>query len=420
MEELPDLLFLKPSINICLVGDMQRAILLQNVATKSKMNVLNEFSRKAVKLANNLLDKKWNPEICDWVDSFNEFHAKVYSASKTNTHFNSQAICDIERNIWSHKGQIIDGLTVKFNCPRNCKTFDTKANSFVELGMYPRKKIAIPIRKNRNWQRYYSLIGNGWICKTYGLTSNGEIVAYLSKEKEIAHRKNVLGVDVNAKPYAITVFSPGGKVLYQTYFGKNIWVRRKKIMARRAMLQTKKAFGKLKALRRTERDFVKTNLGQMVAEIIKIAQRFDADIAIENLKRFRPKCRNYNRKVMRIPFFAFRKILEQRCFDNDIVLDIVDSWHTSKWCSHCGAVAKSGHSSNYALFRCKECDQVVNSDRKASLAIAVKSLSERNISNQDVQISGRRVPVNGLVRSDEVGNPCFVSHDYRPMESHPS
>jgi hypothetical protein len=48
---------------------------------------------------------------------------------------------------------------------------------------------------------------------------------------------------------------------------------------------------------------------------------------------------------------------------------------------------------------------VVNSDRKASLAVAVKSLLERNkhTANQvaSFQFSGRRVPVNGLVRSDE-------------------
>lgn len=409
---------------------MQRAILLQNIATKSKVNVLNDFSRKAIRLANSLLDKKWNPETCDWMDTFNGFHAKVYSASKTNTSFNSQVVCDLERQVWKKNGQKVNGLTVKFNYPRNCKTFSTRANFFVELGMYPRKHTAVPIRKNRNWQRYSSLIADGWECKTYGLTSNGDIVAYLSKEKEIANRKNVLGIDVNAKHFAVSVVSPKGKVLYQTYMGKHIWARRKKLMERRALLQSKKAFGKLKSLRRTERDFVKTNLGQIAREIIRIAKRFDADIAIENLtkfspkgKRFSPKGKRFNRNVMRIPFLQFGSILEQRCFDNDIALNIVDSWHTSKWCSHCGAVGK-GHDANYSLFRCKECKQIVNSDRKASLAVAVKCLSERkeHTANQvcSVQISGRRVPVNGLVHSDEVGESCSVNHIYRPMESLPT
>jgi len=398
------MLFLKLSLDISLVSGMQRAILLQNVATKSKMNVLDDFSRKAVNLANTLLDKKWNPETCDWMDTFNGFHDKVYSGSKMNTPFNSQVICDLERNVWKSKGQNVNGITVKFNIPRNCKTFSTKANFFVELGIYPRKRLAIPIKKNRNWQRYSSLIGNGWNCKTYGLVGDGQIVAYLTKDKEITKHKNVLGIDVNAKHFAVSVVAPNGKVLFQTYLGKNIWTRRKKIMERRAVLQSLKAGKKLKSLRRAERDFVKTNLGQMVAEIVRIAKRFDADIAIEKLKRFNRKGKNFNREAMRIPFYIFRSILEQRCFDNDIALDIVDSWHTSKWCSHCGAVGK-GHDTNYSLFRCKECNQVVNSDRKASLAVAVKSLLERNkhTANQvaSFQFSGRRVPVNGLVRSDE-------------------
>jgi len=68
--------------------------------------------------------------------------------------------------------------------------------------------------------------------------------------------------------------------------------------------------------------------------------------------------------VMRIPFYAFRRNLEARCFDKGITLNIADSWHTSKWCSRCGAVGKSHDAANYSLFGCK-CGLVVNSDRKA-------------------------------------------------------
>ena len=153
-----------------------------------------------------------------------------------------------------------------------------------------------------------------------------------------------------------------------------------------------------------ERNFVKTNLGQMISKIIKLAIKYDADISIEKLKKFKSLGRKANRKIMRIPFYKCKQILEQRCFDNHIHLNIVNSWHTSKWCSHCGALAR-GHSSNYSLFKCK-CGQIVNSDRKASLAVAVKSLLERmHISNPDIsiQISKRRVSVNGLLRSDDVG-----------------
>ena len=44
-------------------------------------------------------------------------------------------------------------------------------------------------------------------------------------------------------------------------------------------------------------------------------------------------------------------------------------------------------------------------DRNASKNIAIKSLLERKdvLTDKTFQISNRRVPVNGLVRSDEVG-----------------
>ena len=146
-----------------------------------------------------------------------------------------------------------------------------------------------------------------------------------------------------------------------------------------------------------------------VSTMMNLALKLDAEISIENLKRFTAKGKKFNRQVMRIPFYGFRKNLEQRCFDKGIKLNIVDSWHTSKFCTRCGAVGK-GHSSNYSLFRCGNCGQVVNSDRKSSLAIAAKSLLERSPNaHSDIQISSRIVPVNGLTkRPDAIGNTIAV------------
>ncbi|MHB1907809.1 MAG: zinc ribbon domain-containing protein [Nitrososphaerales archaeon] len=193
------------------------------------------------------------------------------------------------------------------------------------------------------------------------------------------------------------------KIAQKTLFlGQNIWHKKVHFAERRAMLQSFRALKKLKRMRHNQRNFVYTNLGQMVREIILLASRFNADVSIEKLSKFKPKGRTYNKKVLTIPSYIFRRILEARCFDNGIKLTRVDPYHTSKWCSRCGAVAKNGHDGkNYALFRCKECGQVVNSDRKASLAVAVKTLLERispNAHSDKIQISNRRVPVNGLFR----------------------
>lgn len=400
---------------------MNRAIILQtNQLTKFKKDILNKFNQDVINLANSLLKQRTSKRLMD-------LHKTTYLTSKKTTSFNSQVICDIQRNVVKSKGGRVKHLTVKFNCPRNCKIFKTKSNFFIELGLYPKKRLAVPIKQNRNYQRYKSLIDNGWNCKTYGLTSNNEIVSFLSKEDtELFNKPNMLGVDVNSKCFAVSIVSPTGKVLKQTYLGKNIWVKRKKIFERKSLLQSladkgnQRAIKKLTQTKHKEANFVKNKIGEVVRDITNLALKYKADISIENLKRFSPKGKKFNKQVMRIPFYLFKKNLESRCFDKGLILNITDAYHTSKWCTHCGAVGK-GHSSNYSLFKCK-CGQVVNSDRKASLAIAIKPLLERTShSNQSTffQFSNRRVPVNGLYRQSEVGINGSVNLNYQPIESPP-
>ena len=389
---------------------MKRAILLQiNEITAKKGSMLKDFSLKATAEFNRLWEER------DFCNTFMDFHRKTFADSKARTGFNIQVYACLERAVWKSKSKC-ESITVKFNVPRNCKTFDLSI-PFVRFGIYPKKKIAVPIKENRNFQRYSDLLKSGWVCKTYGLTSDLQIVAYLSKEEiELPHKKNILGIDVNSKCFAVSVISPEGKVLHQDYFGKDIWQRRKKLFERKSILQSHANTGSSyadKALERTKRNehnFVKNRIGEVVRDITEIALRYDADISIENLRRFSRKGRRFNREVMRIPFFAFKRNLMQRCFDKNVALNIIDAWHTSKFCSHCGAVGKGHSSANYALFRCKECGVVVNSDRNASLNIAIKSLLERRdtINHDFFQISNRRVPVNGLIRPDAVVEPIVA------------
>lgn len=205
----------------------------------------------------------------------------------------------------------------------------------------------------------------------------------------------------------------------QVYLGQELWERRKKIFERKGLLRSHQdrsgsisARKKLRATRRKERNFVKNQIGEVARDIASLAIHYDADIAIERLTRFRPKGRRFNRQVMRIPFRLLRRILEGRCFDNRISLNMVDGWHTSKWCTRCGAVGRGHDRANYSLFRCKKCGYIANADRKASLAIAVRALLERNgrLDCVEFQISGKRVPVDGLIRRpSEIGGVQAVS-----------
>jgi IS605 OrfB family transposase len=399
------------------VEDMQRSILLQTDATTKKNAELIDAIRLGTSTFNHLRDER------DFCSKFMDFHRKVYLSTKKITRFNSQIVCDIERNVWRSKGKT-KGITIKFNVPRNAKSFDLSM-PFVRFSLYSKNPIAIPIVKNHNFQRYTDLLKNGWKCKTYGLTPRLEIVAYLSEdESPLVPKKNILGIDFNAKRIAVTVLSNKGKVLYQNYFGLNIWVKRKKIMRRRSLMQSSNNLSALRRLKNREYNFVETNIGQMVKEITDLALRYDTDISIENLKRFKSKGRRFNKTVMRMPFLKFKEILTSRCFDKGITLTIVDSWHTSKFCNHCGAVGKGHSSTNYALFRCKECGVVVNSDRNASKNIALKCLLVRNehIFNKSafLQITNRSGLVTAHnVMSDEVGLVRNVVHFNQPSDGKP-
>ncbi len=398
---------------------MQRCITLQTDVTRRKQETLADFSEKATDLANSLLRQRKSRKLM-------ELHRETYSASKAKTSFNTQVICDIERAVVKAKGDTLKAITVKFNVPRNARAFSLSYD-FVELGIRPKQRVAVPLKKNRNWQRYKDLLGNGWSCKTYGLTTNGQIVAFLnSPERGMSPRRNVVGVDVNSKCFAATVLTPEGKVLKQLYFGKDIWIKRKRIMARREKLQSladkgsHKAAQSLKKLRTKERNFVKNRIGEVVRDVTNLALKYDADIVIEDLKRFKPKGRKFNKEVLRMPILLFKKTLEARCFDKGITLTTVDAYHTSKWCTHCGAVGKGHSAGNYALFKCS-CGQVVNSDRKASLAIAVKSLVVRNQHGSKqtcfFQFTASRVPVIALLRSYEPLVSDAVHPESQVMES---
>ena len=61
---------------------------------------------------------------------------------------------------------------------------------------------------------------------------------------------------------------------------------------RRALLQSINTLKKLRRMKHRQRDYVRTNIGQTVSEIIFLARRYEADISIEKPSRFRPNGRS--------------------------------------------------------------------------------------------------------------------------------
>jgi IS605 OrfB family transposase len=373
--------------------------------------------------------------------SSTELHHKTYSGIRKTSFLPSDIVQEARKDVWKSRKKLRNGF-------RNCSirlnkrwfkfTASKRNNPVFSITYSPKKKLLIPVAMDRQFQRFKSFLNDGWLFDTVSLLKDGRIsVAF---EKGFPHpeinQKYVLGVDIGSSTLAaVSIFDiKTSRIVKQLYFGRDVAERQRKYLERKAKLQSLadngsgKAKKSLRKLKHKQFNFVKTRSGQVAKEIINLAKRYDASISIEKFKNIRVKRGRFrkdaNRKINRIPYGKFKEFLFSNAEMLGIPLKEVDAYHTSKWCSACGAVNNGHYSGNYALYKCKVCGKIVNSDRKASLAIAVKSLLERENHELTIpdfaQISNRRVPVNGLMRPDAVGLPnVAVQHANQPMESHP-
>jgi hypothetical protein len=202
---------------------------------------------------------------------------RLLQEAKEKFGFNVQVVCSLVRAIARISGDHVSGTTTKFNIPRNCKIFRTSGFFFVELGMYPFQRLAVPIKRNKNQDRFFGLLGSGWSCRTFGLTPGLETIAYLSKkDPKFIPQRNILAVDVNAKNFAYSVLTPEGQILNQSYLGQNTWIRQNQFGERRSLFQSLGTIKKLKRMRRHQRNYAKTSVGQLVRKIITIAKKYEA------------------------------------------------------------------------------------------------------------------------------------------------
>jgi IS605 OrfB family transposase len=416
-------------------GIVRKCIILNNLElTSKKLNIVNSFTSEYLRILNSIVDKL--PE----AKSSNELHHLTYSNIRKTSFLPSDIVQEARKDVWANRKKIKNGFkscSIRLN-KRWFKFIKTKrGNPCFKITYSSRKSFVIPIRKDKQFQRFNSFLSDGWTFGNISLLKYGKIGVALEKEfpKPEINQRYIVGIDVGSSTLAsATVFdTKSSKVVKQLYFGKDVAIRQRRYIQRRATLQSladrgsNQAKKKLAELKHKQFNFVKTRSGQIAKEIVNLAKSYDAYMSIEKLKNLNGRRgqfnKNANKKINRIPYGKFREFIKSNCEMFQIPLYEVDAYHTSKWCSHCGAVNEGHKSGNHALYKCKECGLIVNSDRKASLAIAIKSVLER-ISHDFtkstfVQISNTQAPVNGLLRPNEVGLPNVAAqHTNQPMESH--
>ena len=428
-------------INTCEI--VRKCIVLNNLElTENKSNILNNFCSEYF----NVLEKHLLS--IPFAVSQNHLHQLAYLNIKQTSFLSSDIIQEARKDVWKMKKCIeksgyngsfgFKSFSIRLN-DRWFKYFETERKTpCFSITYSPRKKFVIPISKDRQFQRFQSYLKEDWSFSNVSLLKNGKISIVLEKEfpKTEINQKFVVGIDIGSSTLAsVTVFDiQTSKIIKQLYFGKDVAKRQRRYTERRSKIESladkgsHRARQSLRKLKHKQFNFVKNRSGEISKEVVNLAKSYNAYISIEKLKNIRATkgkiCKNGRKKINKIPYGKFIQFLKFNAELSNVPIFEVDPYHTSKWCSHCGEI-NEGHSSvNYALYECKKCGQVVNSDRKASLVIAIKSVLERNITHNltnlsSIQISKTQVSVNGLLRSDEVGlNQVVVQHLNRPMESH--
>ncbi len=269
-----------------------------------------------------------------------------------------------------------------------------------------------------SYERFKDFLKAGWKIKTISLL-NGKIAVSIEKRyPEVSDNKgNIIGIDTGSSTLAaVTVYDTRkARVIKQLYFGRDVASRQRKYEDRLAKLRShadkgsEKAKKYIKKLKHKQANFVKTRSGQIAKEIVNLALKYNASITVEKLSirgRKHRMNKKANRKINHIPYAQFREFVKSNSSKYKIPFTEVDAYHTSKWCPRCGALNKGHSSNNYAIYECKRCGMIVNSDRKASMAVAIKSALVREFQGLTrpfliSQFTRAGVAVNQLFRPDE-------------------
>lgn len=411
-----------------MIGEFVRKVIILNSLelTKHKKDIFKDFKnqyRKALAMTCTQLPN---------ADTYVQLHHLTYSNIRKTSTLPADIVQEARNDVWmwrkkferrNYSGRFkFDSSTIRINEDLFRYVQTKRNNPCFKISYSPYKRLIIPVVKDRQFQRFNSFLNGGWTFNHITLLASGNIAVLLKKEftkPEPTHRF-VVGVDIgSATLAAISVYdNQTGKVIRQLYLGRDIAHRQRLFIKRRAKFSSladkgsRQAAKSIKRLREKQSDFVKTRSGQIAKQIINLAVEFKAYVAVENLENLRAVRGKSNRKarckINVIPYYQFTEFLKSNGEMFNIPVVKIDPYHTSKWCPRCGAI-NSGHcSTNYALYKCKACGLVVNSDRKASLCVGVKSVLERTKSHGlticgSILISRTQVPVNGLMRPHDVG-----------------
>lgn len=358
-------------------------------------------------------------------------HNFEYKHIKKFTGLQSQLVIDLFKNvftIWKNdRSDNINNASISYNIYRSGDLKYTKRDNPIAVVRTLDKRIGLPISQDGAWHRFKQFAKDGWKYTAFQLKRyrNGWKIL-ISIKKDFAIKEGydaVIGIDRGSRTLvALSVINREGKILKQLYIGRDIWNRQRNMSIRRSKLtkfadnSSYKAKRKLKKMRHDETNFVKTRCYEIAHQIVDFAKKYNAYIAIEDLKGLHNSRlnRKANRKVKRMPYYKFGVALQQVAGQNSVAVVAVPAAYTSQICSRCGDI----HKTTDIVFKCHSCGYIANRDRNASVNIAfVAGLFSISIVKNS-QISKRYASVNRHAWKDDGVLSCsqhdIHSPDFKP------
>jgi IS605 OrfB family transposase len=339
----------------------------------------------------------------------------------------SQAANDLFKDAVAilNNGGKVGNVTVPFNIPRSGNFGTTKKGNPVVCFAALNGRIAIPIAMDGAYNRFQELLSQGYKTTFFKLNQR-RIHVVLKKDFPIKDSyEAIIGVDVGVKRLAtVSIINRKGKVLKQLYLGQDVGDKQRNISIRRSKLQSYRDKGSryarqaLRRLRRHEKHYNTTRCWQVAHEIVELAERYNAFIAIEDLKGLKDARANRkgNRKAKRMPYHRLRVALESVAGQKGRLVVTVYPRGTSHTCSRCGGKGVRSE----AIFKCPKCGYEANADRNASVNIALRAGTNHPKTKRFfAQFSEGNLAVNqGVLVHDGFGLRCLRHFQLPPRQAH--
>jgi len=345
------------------------------------------------------------------VKSRAQLHEKTYYKFRGKYDVASQLVIEATSYAWSIR-KTINGDILKCVVRFDKRLFsfsETKRGNPVLSLRLNYKRIGLPISQDGAYMRLQQHLKDGWNVTSIIMKRNLRFLAVLSKAMpKPTKRPNWMGVDINSSKIAVSVIGEG-KVLKQTYYGKDVSTRQFRFEERRAKLQSHRDKGsrgkaglKLKRLSGRQRNYVRTRMWQIANEIVELAKHFKANIAIERLRQIRKLkgewSKKSTRKVNRIPYGFFRHALKHVAEREGILVKEIEPNYTSQTCPRCGHIGKENWR-GYVYFKCVRCGYEADRDRVASLNLAQRATHVADPAKGQNPLGN--APVSGHALKDE-------------------